>query len=122
MRTALIFVSLCLMTNQVAAQVEQSKFGQLSATGSVVGSDGKPQPGVPLRVEGPKGKTTTITDAKGKWSLYNLSPGQYKVWMKPPGKDETETPINFYVKPRSWMTWGGKDDTDVYTAPELKFD
>jgi Carboxypeptidase regulatory-like domain len=121
MRTALICVSLCLITNQVAAQAEQSKPGQLAATGSVVGSDGKPQPGVPLRVEGPTGKTITITDAKGKWSLYNLSPGRYKIWMTPVGKDETDAPINFDVKPKSWMTWGGEGAAAVYKAPDLKF-
>ena len=48
-----------------------------SAIGKVIGPDSKPQPGVPLEVTGPEGKTTAFTDQNGQWSLYNLTPGLY---------------------------------------------
>jgi hypothetical protein len=78
---------LCLLGIS-AAHAQQSP---LVATGEVVTSNGQPAPGVPLKVEGSKGGTTVFTDANGKWSVYNLSPGTYLV--KPAGEPAGGVPI-----------------------------
>lgn len=49
-----------------------------SAVGTVVDPSQKPLPGVPVEVVGPKGTTFVVTDETGKWSLYNLPPGEYQ--------------------------------------------
>jgi hypothetical protein len=71
-----------------------------AATGKVVGPESQPQPGVPVIVEGPNGKTHAFTDAKGDWSLYNLEPGQYQVRaaINPPGV--ANDAVEFTVKDR----------------------
>jgi hypothetical protein len=51
----------------------------LSASGPVVTAAGRPAPGVPLRVIGPIGPTTVVTDANGTWTLYGLPSGQYSI-------------------------------------------
>ena len=49
-----------------------------SAVGTVVDPSQKLLSGVPVEVTGPKGTTFVVTDETGKWSLYNLSPGDYQ--------------------------------------------
>jgi hypothetical protein len=66
------------------------------ATGKVVGPDSKPQPGVPIQIIGPQGKTVAFTDAKGTWSLYNLAPGTYEV-QPATGTAAGQQPISFTV-------------------------
>jgi Carboxypeptidase regulatory-like domain len=68
-----------------------------SATGSVVGPDSKPQPGVPIQVTGPEGKTTIFTDANGKWSLYELTPGTYQIQPLPGTATTSQPPISFTI-------------------------
>jgi hypothetical protein len=105
----------CLVSNDVVAQAEQPYPGGLAATGVVVGTNGQPKAGVPLRVEGPQGKTHAITDEKGTWSLYNLAPGSYKVEALEKGA-QSDT-INFDVKPRPWYQFG---TPAVFKAPDIR--
>jgi hypothetical protein len=122
MRTAVIIFCICVMANQAAAQAEQPSFGGLAATGHVVGPDGQPQPGVLLHVEGPQGRTAVVTDEKGKWFLYNLAPGPYKVQPAVGQKDDggSAPSLSFYVKERStYDRFVGKESA-VYEAPEIK--
>jgi hypothetical protein len=124
MRTAAICFCLCLIATQVSAQAEQSKPGELNATGVVVGPGGQPQAGVSLRVEGPQGRTLAVTDIKGKWSLYNLAPGSYKVEPVGGEKNGGEA-ITFSVKPKQpWSLWFSQQDKNAvaYQAPVIKID
>jgi len=114
MKTAVICFLFCLVANHVVAQTEQPSSGGAAATGIVVGPNGQPEVGVPLKVEGPQGKTLAVTDEKGKWSLYNLAPGSYKVEIVGKGRRST---TNFDVKPTPWYS---KDSPAVYRAPEIK--
>jgi len=120
MRTAAICFCLCLVANQVSAQAQQSDLGRLSATGIVRGKDGSPQPGVPLTVEGPIGRTLVFTDGSGKWSLYNLAPGSYSIqpaWKSP----ANSPPRSFSVEKRSVIDRLTRDSS-VYEAPVITID
>lgn len=119
MRAAAIWLCLCLVTNQAAAQVQQPTSGRLAATGHVVGANGQPQPGVPLRVEGPQGKTLAVTDDKGQWFLYNLAPGSYKV-QAVGQKDGGDA--SFSVKQRSVVDRLIGRETPVVKAPAITLD
>ena len=86
-----------------------------SATGKVIGPDSKPQPGVPVEVTGPQGKTTAFTDQNGQWSLYNLAPGDYKVKpVAPTAPDQTS--VDFKITGKGWLD----RSRDTYDAGELK--
>jgi hypothetical protein len=123
MRTAAICFCLCLVANQVLAQAEQPKLGGLAATGLVVGPDGQPQPGVPLTVEGPQGKTLAVTDERGAWSLYNLAPGLYSIQPAVGQKDASRSaPVNFNVKKRSVFDSLIGTEASVYKAPAMRID
>jgi hypothetical protein len=87
-----------------------------SATGKVIGPDSKPQPGVPVEVTGPQGKTTAFTDQNGQWSLYNLEPGDYKVKPVAPMAPDQKTSVDFKISGKGWLD----KSTDTYNAGELK--
>jgi hypothetical protein len=76
MKAATLFLSLCLVATTSVAHAQRPA---LAATGQVVDKNGQPLSGLPLRVEGPNGSITVITDQTGHWYLYNLPPGTYKV-------------------------------------------
>ena len=65
-----------------------------SAVGTVIDPFQKPLPGVPVEVTGPTGTTFVFTDETGKWSLYNLPPGDYQA--KPMAADRASS-ANFSV-------------------------
>lgn len=90
---------------------------QASATGTVVGPDSKPQPGVPIQVNGPNGRTTVFTDANGKWSLYNLAPGTYEVQPGPGVKTTTQAPMNFTIDKSGLF-----GSTSTYNTSVMKLD
>jgi hypothetical protein len=71
------FASLILALALVGA--EPGLAADLSASGPVVTAAGRPAAGVPLRVIGPIGLTTVVTDANGTWTLYGLPSGQYSI-------------------------------------------
>lgn len=75
---------------------------KLSATGKVVDPAGQPQKGVPVKIEGPLGKTFVFTDSKGVWSLYNLPSGDYRIQMVGP-KATDDASLAFTVKEKTWM-------------------
>jgi hypothetical protein len=87
-----------------------------SATGKVIGPDSKPQPGVPLEVTGPEGKTTAFTDQNGQWSLYNLKPGDYSVKPVTPMASDQNTTADFKIIGKGWFD-GSKS---TYDAGDLK--
>jgi hypothetical protein len=87
-----------------------------SATGKIIGPDSKPQPGVPLEVTGPEGKTTAFTDQNGQWSLYNLKPGDYRVKPVAPTAPDQRTSADFQITGKTWFA-GSKD---TYNAGDLE--
>lgn len=114
----LIFSFLALGVSAYSAfgQNDTSKVdpaGGLSASGKVVGPSSEPQAGVPVVVEGPTGQTHAFTDANGNWSLYNLSPGTYKV---KPAVDDSQR-VDFTVKNKGLFgKIFGSDSSAVYTS------
>ncbi|MFC4139104.1 MULTISPECIES: collagen binding domain-containing protein [unclassified Microbacterium] len=50
-----------------------------SVSGIVTTTDGDAQPGVTLRITGPQGTVTTITEADGGYGLGDLPPGEYEI-------------------------------------------
>jgi hypothetical protein len=120
MRTGAICLCLCLMTTQALA-FEQTKAGDLAATGMVVGADGQPQPGVPLRVQGPQGETLAVTDAKGKWSLYNLAPGLYNVQAVTKVGNRS-APVRFSIERKPVFDWFSDKGAVAYEAPTIKLE
>jgi hypothetical protein len=92
------------------------------ASGVVVGPDSKPQAGVPIVVQGPHGKTVAYTDANGKWSLYNLPPGDYQV-QPVPGAAASSGPVSFTVKqPGLFDKLLGSPQQQTFTGSEIKLD
>jgi hypothetical protein len=103
--------SSALAQNDISKVVDPA--GGLSASGKVVGPTAEPQAGVPVVVEGPTGKTHAFTDADGNWSLYNLSPGTYKV---KPAVDDGQL-VDFTVKNKGMFSKiFGSDSSAVYTS------
>jgi Carboxypeptidase regulatory-like domain len=88
-----------------------------SATGTVIGPDSKPQPGVPVQVNGPNGRTTVFTDANGKWSLYNLAPGTYQVQPGPGVTMTNQAPMNFTIDKSGLF-----GSTPTYNTSVMKLD
>jgi len=106
-------VSVCSALGQNDPSKVVDPAGGLSASGKVVGPSFEPQAGVPVVVEGPTGKTHAFTDANGNWSLYNLSPGNYKV---SPAVDDSQR-IDFTVKNKGvFGKMFGSDPSAVYTS------
>jgi hypothetical protein len=103
-----------------AQQAQQSALGTLAARGKVVGPAQKPQPGVPVQVEGPLGKTVVFTDNAGEWSLYNLPAGRYVV--KPIQGATADDPVEFTVRDRSALgKWfSDSKNAQAYAAPDIK--
>jgi hypothetical protein len=97
--------------------------GTAAAKGKVVGPSNEPQPGVPVKVEGPLGQTVAITDKSGTWSLYNLPAGNYKVRMIGAEKSKATEPVDFTVKEASfWDKLSGTGQKDVVWTPDIKID
>ena len=87
----------------------------------MVDENGRPQPGVPFRVEGPQGRTPAVTDEQGKWSLYNLVPGSYRVVPEAGSKELSgNAGIHFEVRPRGFIQDLLGKDAPVYEAPTIK--
>jgi hypothetical protein len=76
MKAVTFFLILSLVAT---ASVAHAQRPALAASGQVVDKSGHPQSGLPLLIEGPKGSITAVTDEKGRWYLYNLLPGTYRV-------------------------------------------
>jgi hypothetical protein len=76
MKAATLFLSVYLAAT---ASVAHAQRPALTATGQVVDRNGQPQSGLPLRVEGPNGMITVVTDQNGHWYLYNLQSGAYRI-------------------------------------------
>ncbi len=86
MKAATFFISLYLIAT---ASVAHAQRPALAATGQVIDTNGQPVSGLPLRIEGPNGSITVVTDQNGHWYLYNLPSGAYRV--QPPRNAQTET-------------------------------
>jgi hypothetical protein len=83
---------------QNAAPTTSASAPAPAATGQVVGPQSQPQVGVPVIVEGPKGRTHAFTDSKGVWSLYNLEPGQYRVKPAISSAADSNAAVTFTVE------------------------
>jgi len=88
-----------------------------SATGTVVGPDSQPQAGIPIQVNGPEGQTTVFTDEKGKWSLYNLSPGTYQAKPLARSGGASQATINFTISKSGLF-----GSSATYNASVMKLD
>jgi hypothetical protein len=118
---AITFVAFMIFAMAGHAQTSTG-VGMASATGKVIGPDSKPQPGVPVDVTGPDGKTTAFTDESGNWSLYNLAPGSYQV-QAGAGATTTQAPIDFTVKQSGILSsFFGTKQSQTYRASEMKLD
>lgn len=95
-----IFVFTAVLLNVVGDQAQDAK--AQSVTGRIVGPSATPQPGVPLGIEGPSGKTHVFTDEKGYWSLYNLPPGGYKLTI-PKSLEPKKDQLKFTIQKRSFI-------------------
>jgi hypothetical protein len=95
-----------------------------AATGKVVGPEARPQAGVPIIIEGPRGKTHAFTDAKGDWSLYNLEPGEYEVKPAVSSAAVSDEPVTFTVKERGVFgrMFGGESAAVATPAIKLNKD
>jgi hypothetical protein len=118
MRTFCCFLMISLfgMTGFISVTHAESSKNPPSAIGKIIGPDSKPQPGVPLEVTGPEGKTTAFTDQNGQWSLYNLKPGDYTVKPVAPMAPDQKTIADFTIPGKGWF------DNSKYTndVGELK--
>ena len=109
------FLLSMLSTSALYAQTSQPV-----ATGKVVEPGGQPVGGgVPLQVQGPAGKTVVFTDPQGKWSLYNLPAGTYKV-APLSGPAAAEQTVQFSVKDKGLVDKLFGTDTPTYSASDIK--
>lgn len=120
MSRTLLFRVICVATAAQAGFL-QASFAQdgakasnvegMVAVGKVVGPNSEPQSGVPVMVEGPRGKTFAFTDQNGDWSLYNLDPGTYQVQPVQGTLASTLQPVVFTVKEKSFFgkLFGGEE-------------
>ena len=93
--------------------------GAVSATGTVVGPTLQLEPGVPVELTGPLGKTFAVTDQNGRWTVYNLPAGQYNVQAAGSFK-ASESQISFTVKdPGIWRRWFGGAENTIET-PQIR--
>jgi hypothetical protein len=116
--------SVVLAGSLVAAIAQQSApelkaSAPLVATGKVVGPNEQPVAGLPVQVQGPQGKTVVFTDAKGKWSLYNLPAGTYHVSPFAAAASVGQ-PVEFSVKEKGLVDklFGGY--SAAYIASDIK--
>lgn len=120
-------VFLAALTSIAGAQAQspattKDATGVTSAKGIVVGPNNTPQAGVPVQIVGPPGQTVAITDKEGKWSVYNLPAGDYKVKMIGPTNSSTTKQVGFSVKEPSFFDkWlGGTSGTVTSPAIEVE--
>lgn len=96
----------------------QNKFN-LSAMGKVVDPAGQPKKGVPVKIEGPLGKTFVFTDNKGVWSLYNLPSGDYQIQMVGPMATD-DASLAFTVKEKTWIDILRKQPPEKSVLPNVE--
>jgi Carboxypeptidase regulatory-like domain len=93
--------------------------GAMSATGTVVGPTSQPEPGIPVELTGPFGKTFAVTDQNGRWTVYNLPAGQYNVQAAGSYK-ASESHTSFTVKDQGvWQKWFGGVKNTIET-PQIR--
>jgi len=96
--------------------------GVVAAKGIVVGPNNTPQAGVPVQIVGPPGQTVAVTDKEGKWSVYNLPAGDYKVKTIGPANSSMTNQVGFSVKEPSFFDkwFGGAGGTVTSPAIEME--
>lgn len=116
MKTISLLVFLISISVASAVLADDTSIDLSKISGQVVISSGAeseqeiPAVGFPLQVVGPEGETTIFTDNTGKWSAYDLPPGNYTITPSVGLSNESTPPpaVTFEIEePSLWQKWQG---------------
>jgi hypothetical protein len=119
-RTAVVLIALSPFASAQTPTTDAT--GAAAANGTVIGPGNKPQAGVPVQIVGPPGQTVAITDKDGKWSVYNLPAGDYKVKMVGADNSANAKQVTFSVKEKSLFNKLIGNATEIVTSPAIHVD